>query len=115
MQYTGSCHCGQVQFEADLDIKQLISCNCSICSRKGSLLTFSDLEHFKLVKGEDNLQDYQFNTHTIHHLFCKTCGIGPFGRGKKPGGPEMVAINARCLENFDFSDVPVVHYDGKSL
>jgi hypothetical protein len=29
--HSGSCHCGKVQFEVDVDLDQLMTCNCSIC------------------------------------------------------------------------------------
>ncbi|WP_461600000.1 GFA family protein [Achromobacter marplatensis] len=36
----GSCHCGQIEFEVDGDVSQVLECNCSHCSRKGYLLWF---------------------------------------------------------------------------
>ena len=36
MKYQGSCHC--VAFEVEGEIKSAMSCNCSMCQRKGSLL-----------------------------------------------------------------------------
>ena len=52
MKYQGSCHCGNVKFEAEGEIQQVLACNCSMCSRKGSLLWFIPRENFKLVSGE---------------------------------------------------------------
>ena len=38
--HKGSCHCGKVAYEVETDLEQVIECNCSICRRKGYLLTF---------------------------------------------------------------------------
>src|SRR3954462_15012180 len=97
-QYAGSCHCGAVTYNVELELGQVIACNCSMCSRSGTLLTFVDPEHFTLLTGEDQLGSYLFNRNVITHPFCKTCGIKPFARGKKGDGSPVVAINARCLE-----------------
>jgi len=114
MKYTGGCHCGKVRFEVDMDIKDAISCNCSMCSKRGSLLVFVPEENFQLLSGEDALTDYQFNKKVIHHLFCSTCGILSFGKGKNQEGKDMRAINIRCLDDFDFEQIPLTKFDGKS-
>lgn len=113
--YTGGCHCGKVRFEVDMDLGEVVSCNCSMCSKRGSLLAFVPAENFKLISGEGDLTDYQFNKKVIHHLFCSTCGILSFGRGAGPDGKEMVAVNVRCLDDVDAEGLKVVKYDGKSL
>ena len=112
--YTGGCHCGAVRYEVDLALERLIACNCSICSKTGSLLAFAPATQFRLLSGGESLSDYQFNKHIIHHLFCKNCGIRSFARGMSPSGQETVAINARCLDELDTGSVPIVNYDGKS-
>jgi len=40
MNYTGSCRCGKIKSAVDGELKEAIACNCSICSRSGSLLWF---------------------------------------------------------------------------
>ncbi len=115
MKYTGGCHCGNVKFDVEMTIDKLMACNCSICNKKGHLLSFTDDKNFKLIKGNDSLTDYQFGKKSIHHYFCKTCGIAPFGKGSMPDGTQMRAINARCLDNVDVKQFPVTEYDGKSL
>ena len=113
--YSGSCHCGAVTFQATMNLQGLISCNCSICKRKGTVLGFIPAEYFKLEKGENNLTDYQFGSKRIHHLFCKICGVTGFAKGANPDGSEMVAVNVRCLEGVDVDTLEVNQYDGKSL
>lgn len=115
MTHSGSCHCGNVKYEVEgLKLDKVISCNCSMCSRTGTLLEFVPVVNFRLLSGEDSLIDYQFNKHVIHHVFCKTCGVKSFARGSGPGGQSMVAINVRCLEGVDPDQLAVTHYDGKS-
>jgi hypothetical protein len=92
-----------------------ISCNCSICSKRGWLLTFVPESAFKLVKGEDELTDYQFNKHLIHHLFCTTCGTASFGKGSDGKGNDMIAINLRCVDDLYLSAVAITQYDGKNF
>lgn len=113
--YTGGCHCGRVRYEVTTDLGQVISCNCSICTKKGYLLTFVQPEHFKLVSGGDGLTDYQFKTKMIHHLFCSTCGIGSYGTGTTPDGRAMYAVNVRCLDDVDLSALTLTPVDGKSF
>jgi hypothetical protein len=114
--YEGGCHCGKVRYSVDADLSgELLSCNCSMCGRAGSLLTFVPVAQFQLKQGEDALTDYQFNTKNIHHLFCSTCGVRSFARGKGPGGAEMVAINARCLEGIDVGQLKIKQIDGASM
>lgn len=113
--YTGSCHCGAVEFDVTMALEGLITCNCSICRRKGTILGFVPAEDFTLKKGGDNLTDYQFGKKTIHHLFCKTCGVTAFSKGAMPDGTEMRAINVRCLEGVDIDTLELKKYDGESL
>lgn len=112
--YTGGCHCGKVRYEVTVRLDPVISCNCSICSKTGTLLSFTPADQFELLSGDDNLTDYQFNKMHIHHLFCSTCGVRSFGRGKGPNGTEMRAINVRCLDDVDISALTLTPFDGKS-
>lgn len=110
----GGCHCGAVRYQVEVDLSQpVIQCNCSICFRTGTLLTFVQPESFKLEKGEESLTDYQFSKKVIHHLFCKVCGVRSFARGTGPQGP-MVAINTRCLDGLSLEELKVMNYDGRS-
>jgi len=85
--YGGGCQCGAVRFEVSADIGEVISCNCSRCSRLGWLPAFVPASDFHLKTGENATTDYQFNKHNIHHLFCSACGIESYARGKVRGAP----------------------------
>lgn len=113
--YSGGCHCGRVRFEAAADLERVITCNCSICSKRGSILTFSPAEQFKLISGENDLIDYQFHKNVIHHLFCSTCGTESFSRGQLPDGTKMVALNVRCLEGVDLDKLSPTQVNGKKF
>jgi hypothetical protein len=112
---TGGCHCKAVRYEVEIDLNQpVIECNCSHCQIKGLLLSFVPEEKFTHVSGEDNQTEYHFNTHKIHHTFCKTCGVQSFGRGKNADGSGAVAINVRTIDDIDLSKLTRMPYDGRS-
>ena len=114
--YSGGCQCGKVRYEVQLDIGEVIACNCSRCARLGSLLAFAPKSQFKLISGDENLTSYEFNKRMIRHTFCSTCGIQSFAIGRNPKtGAEMAAINVRCLDDIDADAFKVRKVDGRSL
>ncbi len=114
MIYQGSCHCGNVAFEVEGELTGAMACNCSICSRKGSLMWFVPHDQLRLLTSEDGIATYTFNKHVIKHRFCPTCGIHPYGEGVDPKGKRMAAINIRCLEDVAIESIPIQHFDGRS-
>ena len=114
MIHKGSCHCGRVAFQVEGEIKGAMACNCSMCSRKGSLLWFVPREKMQLQTPEEAASTYLFNKHIIKHRFCPTCGIHPYGEAVDPKGNPMAAINIRCLEGLELASVPVQNFDGRS-
>lgn len=91
-----------------------MSCNCSICQRKGSLLWFVPRDNLKLLTREDASRVYEFNKHLIKHRFCPMCGMHPYADGVDPKGNRMAAVNIRCLEGVDLESIPVTHFDGRA-
>jgi hypothetical protein len=112
MTYQGRCHCGQIAYEVEGDLTQVIECNCTHCSRKGYLLWFVDREQIRLTTSEDSIGKYRFNKHVIDHCFCKNCGCAPFGMGTDATGKAKTAVNARCLEGVDLGAVKRIQADG---
>ncbi|ALL13408.1 GFA family protein [Caulobacter henricii] len=115
VRHQGGCQCGRVRFEVEVELQDLISCNCSRCGRLGSVLAFAAEDDFKLLQGQDALTEYRFNTGKIAHLFCSECGIESFGRGEGPGGVRMAAINVRCLDEVDVFALEPVQVNGKAF
>jgi hypothetical protein len=113
--HLGGCHCGNVRYEVKIDLeKPVITCNCSMCGRSGTMLAFVPADAFTLQRGEDSLTEYRFNKKVIAHLFCNKCGIKPFARGERPDGTKTVAVNVRCLDDVDLGTLEVTAFDGRS-
>ena len=114
--FTGGCQCAKVRYEVQMDIGEVLACNCSRCGRLGSLLAFAPGTQFKLSSGASDLTKFEFNKHLIEHQFCSTCGIQSFAIGTHPKtGAKMAAINVRCLDGVDVDDLTVRKVDGRSF
>ena len=113
--YKGGCHCGKIAFQVEGELKGAMACNCSMCSRKGSLMWFVPRDKMQLLTPEEKLGTYTFNKHVIKHRFCPACGIHAYGEATDPQGNPMAAINIRCLEGVDLDAVPIRHFDGRAV
>ncbi|MBB1520391.1 GFA family protein [Aquipseudomonas guryensis] len=114
--YSGSCHCGAVRFEADLDLTQSsYRCNCSICRRTRFWVAVARPEGFRLLAGEQALTEYLFNTRKNQHFFCKHCGVRAFGVGNDTPIGQMIGINLGCLDEVSeetLASIPISYVDG---
>jgi len=122
--YQGSCHCGRVRFEVDLDLDHVRSCDCSICRKRGALIHRVEADHFRLFSPLQDLTLYRWHTLTAEDYFCPKCGILPFRRPRPRTAQEIAegvpefhgwAINVRCLEGVDLDGIPVKRVDGSKL
>lgn len=123
--YEASCHCGSVRFRFRSEqITKGCRCNCSICIRKGIVISAAYLppEHIEQIEGMSSLVLYQFGDKDVNHHFCRTCGICPFTivasvpptyvGTVRPGD---YRVNLGCVENLDVYGLEIEVIDGRSL
>lgn len=108
--YSGSCQCGAIAYEADLDLDDVNACNCSRCGRLGSVWSFVPAGAVTMIK-DGPTTEYLFNKRAISHRFCPTCGIEAYAKGEQ-GGQEIYGINVNCLEGVDARKLSPKMVDG---
>lgn len=111
--YQGSCHCGKVKFEVDTDLDHVRVCDCSMCRRRGALNHRVDEADLRPLTPLQDLTVYVWNTRTAKDYFCPVCGILPFRRPRT--APNKWAVNVRCLEGVDLSEIPTKSVRGSKL
>ncbi len=120
--YHGSCHCGAVQFEADIDLSVgTTRCNCSFCAKARTWFAYALPQHFRLLWGEDAQMEYRWTPigqpapHLLYH-FCRVCGISTPGFGEHgPDRTPFYFIPVALLDGVDADELAAsIHYvDGR--
>ena len=106
-----SCHCGSVEIELHLP-EGVVSprrCDCSFCRRRSAIMGTTRLNDIRILKGEDKLTVYQFNTCVARHYFCSVCGI--YTHHQRRSDPNEYGFNVACLEGVnprDLGEVPMM-------
>lgn len=122
--YAGSCHCGRIRFEVDLDLDHVRVCDCSICRRRGALIHRVPEDRVRIATPFEDMTLYQWHTRTAEDWFCPVCGILPFRRPRVRTSDEAAAgvaafsgwsVNVRCLEGVDLDAIPVRRIHGSRL
>ena len=108
----GGCHCGAVRFEVLApDAIEAKECNCSICRMTGYLHLIVESERFRLLKGQDKITTYRFNTGTAQHQFCSVGGIKSFYVPRSK--PDGYSVNVRCLDDGQLRVTRIALFDGQ--
>lgn len=116
--YKGSCHCGAVQWEADLDLSKGTSkCNCSVCTKTRNWSIGIKPDAFRLLTDKSAMSNYQWGSMQGHAVFCKTCGVRSYSFGNIPEiGGDYVAIQVACLDDVTPEELlsgPITYADGR--
>ena len=122
--YNARCHCGAVRFT--LTSEEITSgrrCNCSICIRKGTVMSSSYVRAANVeVVGAEHLARYRFGDEDVNHLFCRTCGVSPFSTVASvpadypgPARPGDYQINLGCVDDLDVLALPIEVLDVRAL
>ena len=106
-----TCHCGGVEAKVRLPengFEKLIRCNCSICKRKGFIMSFVGPDDLDIIKGKDLIKTYQFHSKTAKHFFCSKCGIHTHANPRS--NPKIYMVNIACIDEvnpFEFKNINV--------
>ncbi|XP_029651357.1 centromere protein V isoform X2 [Octopus sinensis] len=110
--YFGGCHCGAVRFQCWAPETILVlECNCSICFVKHNTHFIVHESNMEILKGEENLTTYRFNTMTAKHMFCKICGVQSFYVPRS--NQDSYGINPRCLDSYESLSMKTEYFDGR--
>ena len=95
------CHCGVVEAEikAPENFERILRCNCSLCKRKGAVMSMVKNEDFRITKGVNKIKLYQFYTKVAKHYFCSICGI--YTHHNPRSNPAMTGFNLGCIYEID--------------
>lgn len=108
--HRGSCHCRGVRFEVDAPARiAAIECNCSICRMTGFVHLIVPAARFRLLRGEELLSEYAFNTGVARHRFCRICGIKSFYVPRS--NPDGIDVNVRCIDPGTITGVDITPFD----
>lgn len=128
----GSCHCGAVKYECDIDLSppderseqirpgpwfaSTLRCNCTFCGKTRMWKNHTPAEAFRLLQGADQLTSYRFGEGTIDHTFCKVCGVYAFvSASMELLGGDFYCVNIATLDDVtpgEFEAAPIVYEDG---
>ena len=111
--FKGACHCGGVEFEVTGTLDEFTMCDCTLCVKKNAVMYKVHESGLKILRGEDKLSLYRWNSRVAQHYFCSVCGIYTFHR--KRAAPDHYGVNVYCLDGVDVSGVPVRRVDGKTM
>ena len=114
MTLNGSCHCGAVQFTAELPqgLASARRCTCSICRMRGAIAVTGSSMASPFSKAPTSWRLIASTPRSPSIISAKICGI--YTHHKRRSNPNELGVNVACLQGispFDFEEDLV--YDGQ--
>ena len=117
MEYKARCHCGRVRFSfRSPEIKTGCRCNCSLCVRRGAVLSSSYIPaaDFTPHHGPDDLDVYLWNEKVLSNYFCRPAGFLPISATVRTPGT-ATGSNLGCVEGLDTLALDIGVIDGRAV
>jgi hypothetical protein len=117
--YHGSCHCGAVTFEVDLDLGQgTTKCNCTSCWKRRWWGAAVKPEDVRSISGEAELSRFR-DSQVERGGFCRRCGVAPYAwvDADEWNDGDYISVNLACLDDLapaDLAAAPVTYLDGRA-
>src|SRR3954470_4557604 len=121
--YNGSCHCGAVRFEADIDLAEGTNrCNCSLCTKSRSWFVLLPAERVRSISGADLQTQYQWTPpgkpgSFLHFQFCRICGVRTYGYADPEQGGNFAFVSVASLDDVgaeELAAAPIRTVDGRN-
>jgi hypothetical protein len=101
MKVHGSCHCGRVTYEAEVDPEKVTLCNCADCQMlTGSAFRVSvpaPARTYRLLAGQPKVYVKTADSGTRRrHSFCPDCGT-PVAATADTDTPPFYSLRVGCL------------------
>lgn len=117
--YKGSCHCGTISYEADIDLAQGTGkCNCTFCMKARAWKVFVKPGSFRLLSGSDGAIGYRKHPQASLKYFCKECGVRTHELGSADYmGGDFVGVFVSTLDDVapeELVAAPVRYSDGRN-
>ena len=117
--YKGSCHCGAIAFEADLDLARGTSrCNCTFCTKTRAWKSFTQPAAFRILRGADKVASYHKHPDAPLKHFCPTCSVYTHETGHADYmGGDFVGVFVASLDDAEPAELiasPVRYADGRN-
>lgn len=109
---TGSCHCGAVSFQLNINPEWLTECNCSICRRIGGLWAHAETRDVRINCDENATISYVWGDKSIAFKSCSRCGCTTHWENLQAEQSARMAVNMRMADPAEIAGIPVRHFDG---